>query len=469
MFRVFRKSFLFFLPVWLAACAVPAMREPAGIVPVSEKFNRLHQEEAAGESVSLATEKWWESYGSADLNALIEEALEDNPDLNQTRARLQQALALSRGALADLLPFAEGGVSRASTRGDTKTPSSFTLSGAAGFEIDLWGKNLAGFKADSWESRASLEDLRSGAITLAASVAESWVSLMALREEEALVNRQLEAHTALLDLQYKRFSNAAAGAVEVLQQKESLARIKDELSSLLAEQDVTEHQIAILTGSDPSAPPEITGATLPPVLPLAKTGLPAQLLARRPDIQAAWKRLRSADWAVGEAKMDRLPALDLTAGYSSSGAALSDLTKSWLVDLAASLTMPVLDGGRRRAAVRRTEALADERLHAYKEVVLAALKEVEDSLSRNRHGEESLVLLKEQEEALRNSLEQAKSSYAHGHQDYSAVLKSLLEVEDMERQRVQGRKDLALERIGLQRALGFSAWTDFVIAGDADG
>src|SRR5690606_18946609 len=128
--------------------------------------------------------------------------------------------------------------------------------------------------------------------------------------------------------------------------------------------------------------------TLPAALPVPDAGIPAALIARRPDVQAAWQRLESADWAAAAARADRLPHFTLSGAYGSTAAGLSGLMQAWAATFAAAVAAPVFDGGQRRAEESRQRAVAEERFHAYRETVLSALKEVEDALTVNYYQEQ---------------------------------------------------------------------------------
>lgn len=408
-------------------------------------------------------ERWWEEYQSEELNALVNKALADSPDINQTRARLEQAAAVARRQLSDLLPDADITAARETERGSGRGPSTFTLRGAAGYELDIWGKNRASYTARSLDARAAVEDVRTAAVTLTASIVEAWLRHASLREEETLLRRQQETNRMALDLQFDRYENGAAEALDVLQQREVLARTDASLPDILADQEILRHQLAVLTGTDPSAPPDMKIAALPAPLPLPDAGIPARLLAGRPDIEAAWLRLRASDWDAEAAEAARLPSLQIDASYSTAGTALGTLFDTWAASLAAALALPVIDGGRRRAEESRARAEALENFHAYRETVINAVREVEDELSRNKHQQDRIAAIEDQLGASRDALEAAQIAYANGDTDYLSVLNSMTSAQALERQLVQERRDLALDRVTLYRALGMKSWTDGII------
>ena len=262
----------------------------------------------------------------------------------------------------------------------------------------------------------------------------------------------------VLDLQHKRYENGAAGALDVLQQTEVLERANAQLPDILAEQEIVMQQIALLAGQDPSTPLNIDGTKLPKTLSVPKAGVPAGLMEHRPDIIAAWLRIESADWSAEAARVDRLPQFNISADYATSGFKFSHLFDTWLLNLALNMVMPVFDGGQRAAEQARQEALADERVQAYRETVLNAIGEVENALTRNHHQSDKIAAIEKQLLVSRNALEQATISYGNGDTEYISVLNSLISVQSLEQQYVRARRDLALHRVALYRALGLRTW-----------
>ena len=403
---------------------------------------------------------WWEIYDNETLNALIENAFRDNPDINQTRARLDQAAAMANISRADLMPDLTITGERSTQNGDNRAASSFLLAGAAGYELDVWGKNRAEHKSSRLEAEASADDLSAAAITLSASIVETWLKLLSLKEEEQITRKQIELNKTVLELQKKRYEMGSASLLDYLQQDETVARAEATLPDILSEQDQALHRLAVLAGQLPTEDMDIQEGKLPPPLPLPDHGLPSTLLESRPDINAAWHRMKSAGWAAQAAWANRLPSFNLNVNYNTASGALDGLFNSWLLEMAANMVAPVFDGGARKAEQLRQEAIADERFHAYKGIVLVAVQEVEDSLSRNSFLDQKETAIRRQLNAGQKTLEQAQASYANGSQSYINVLNAISNVQNLELELVRTRRALALERVSLYRALGGDVWSD---------
>lgn len=397
---------------------------------------------------------WWHCFKNDELNLLVREALAVNPGMGQVRARLDAAAATARVSLADLLPSAAitGGADRSVD--NNSRDDGFSLRGAAGYEIDVWGANRAAHKADTYAARAAAQDVQAAEITLTASVVENWLRLMAAREEEALLKEQVKTNDLMLNLQSQRFAGGMVGALDVLQQKEVLASSRAQLPDVQARGELLTHQIALLTGDNPSSPRKVSGDKLPAALSLPEAGVPSQLLRSRPDVIAAWLRLVSADWAQDSARAERLPTFSIDADYTVTGGKFSALFDTWVLNLALNLAAPVFQGGALEAQQARRKALTDEAFHAYRETVLTAIGEVEGALTRHHFQQEKVEALKDQLETSRAALSQAHLSYSNGATSYVSILNSLTRVQSVEVQLVRARLDLALAAVALYRAIG---------------
>jgi outer membrane protein TolC len=165
-------------------------------------------------------------------------------------------------------------------------------------------------------------------------------------------------------------------------------------------------------------------------------------------------RLQEADREVAAAVADQFPRISLSAGAETTALEARNLFDNWLADVAANLTAPLLDGGRRRAEVDRTRAVAAERLHDYGRAALAALREVEDALVQETHQARYLASLDQQLDLSAKALAQTRGQYVNGTLDYLRVLAALQSHQDLQRRRLQAAREWVGFRIDLYRALG---------------
>lgn len=409
---------------------------------------------------------WWKRFNDDQLNDLIEEALASNYSLKQSWARLRQARALTvkSGAARypDLTLGGSGSVGRQQISNGstaTETVERYTSGLVSNYEIDLWSRIRSQRQAALLSEAASREDLNAAAITLAANVATRWIGIVSQRMQKQLLERQLAANRTLVELVELRFRKSLASALDVFQQRQLVAQSQALIPLVEQSERQLLNEMALLLGRTPFKVPEIQARSLKIPDHVPATGIPAQLLSVRPDIQAAMRRLESADWNVAAAKADRLPSLSLTAGAAYQADELNLLLDNWLINLAANLTAPLLDGGRRKAEVDRLTAVVDENLAAYRQTILTAVREVEDALVGEEKLQAHLRGLDAQLGAARNALNEARSRYRNGLIDYLPVLTQLLTVQNLERTIIQRKADLLVARVNLYRALGGS-WTD---------
>lgn len=458
------------IPVVLAAgCATPA---PTRSSPVSIPA-------AFSETGDRALPpKWWEDFNNPTLNRLVEEALAGNLTLQIAWDRLAQAEALARKAGADLQPdlSLEAGMGHARARQETAagrrttTQDSFALRLVASYEVDLWGRIRSTRDAAVYDVYASAADLRAAAITLSAAVASTWVRLVEQRSQLAVIDSQIEINEQVLEVVTLRFQRGQVRASDVLRQRQLAESSRGVRIQAQARLEVLEHELAVLLGRAPGDLPDPGGGTLPETLPetppLPATGLPAELIRERPDIQAAWYSLQAADQRMAAAVADRFPRLSLTARAETSAAEFEDLFQNWLLALAANLAAPVLDGGSRKAEVERAEAVSRERLHLYGRAILEALREVENALAEERLQRDYINSLAAQVELSSQVLERTRDNYMSGMTDYLRVLESLSSNQSLERSYLAAQRDLVERRIDLCRALagGWEMGTDSVAA-----
>ncbi len=430
---------------------------------------RLPADEAVPDSYSNraqaadTSQRWWESFHSSQLNALVEEALGGNLTLMESWARIRQAeaLAIQSGAARwpDLSVDARasgGGQLATQPNGDTTYTSleSYRLGVASTYEVDLWGRIRSKQKAAILSASASREDLNAAAISLAASVTTRWIGVMSQRMQKKLLQRQLEANITVADLLELRFRKSLASALDVLQQRQVVEQVRAQVPLAEQQEQRLLNELALLLGRMPFEAPAVVEEPLTIPRDVPETGLPLQLLSARPDIRAAMLRLEAADWAVSGARADRLPTIRLTGSAAYQAGELDALFDNWLFNLAAGLTAPLFDGRRRAAEVERQLAVVDESLASYRRAILNAVREVEDALVDEQKLREHLAGLNTQLGAARSALNEARQRYRSGLNDYLPVLTQLLSVQNLERTVINRTADLLVARVDLFRALG---------------
>jgi NodT family efflux transporter outer membrane factor (OMF) lipoprotein len=403
-------------------------------------------------------DRWWLALQDENLNGLMAESLAGNLTLRMAWDRLAQARAVARKSGADLLPSLDGTAQLAhqtvKTAGtDNDSSSIYSLGLAASYEIDLWGRVRAGQQAAEFDLLASREDLQAAAITLSADVATAWYQLLEQRQLSELLQEQIDINEKYLELVTSQFRNGQARATDVLQQRQILEASRGEQIITRASQKLLEYQLAILIGKAPGifVPPAATGPVDLP--PMPDTGLPAQLMQRRPDIRKAYYQVQAADQRTAVAIADRFPRISLSAEAQTSDSNVRDLFDNWLANLAGNLSAPLFDGGRRAAEVDRTRGAAAEALHGYGQTILTSLKEVEDALFAESQQRNFLASLDKQLALSNQSMEQTKERYIYGDMDFLRFLTTILNHQSLQRSRISAGRQLIDYRISLYRAL----------------
>lgn len=410
-------------------------------------------------------DSWWEHFQDPVLEGLVARALGSNFNLRIAWDRLAQAEAEARQVNAALWPGVDtelGGWRRAQRQtvtgpGGETTDTTYTtrlsLGLVASYEVDLWGRIRSARDAAALDVQATREQLQAAAITLIAQLAETWYALVAQHGQVDLLRRQLRTNEEVLGLVTQRFRRGTVGAADVLRQRQLVESTRGNLATAESLAAVRAHQLAVLAGQPPTAtiaPRQTALAVLPP---LPATGVPTDLLQRRPDLRQAQASVLAADRRLASAIANQFPRIGLTASAETSAEDVRDLFNNWLATLAANLVAPVFDAGTRRAEVRRNRAVVSERLNTYHQTVLVSLAEVEDALVQEQKQRDFLTSLEKQLELSHRIIERIRDSYVKGAVDYLNVLEALLTQQTLQRTHLQARQQLIAYRLDLYRAL----------------
>jgi len=428
----------------LAGCAsAPASYEVP--VPVPAEFT--------GTGQAALPDLWWTAFGDARLDSLQAMALRENLELQTAWERLLEARATARIAGAPRYPsldaFADGELSRPSANED----GTLDLGLAASFEVDLWGRIGARASAEQLRAQAGEAEYRATAITLSAEVAVTWYRLLEAQSAHDLLSRQEKTNSQALDLLSARFGNGLVSRPDILRQKQLVETTREQALAVEAEAGLLRHRLEILLGKAPGSTPDIRTGVMPQLPPVPRTGLPAELVQRRPDVLAAYLRLQAADRDLAAAVSDRYPRLTLSASVSTRADGSTALFDDWLRNLAGGLLAPVLRGGELAAEVDRAEARRRQRLLEYGRTVLAAFGEVEDALLREGLRLRRIASLELQVRYATEAADRLRLEYLNGAADFLDVLTARVDQQRLERDLLAVRLARVEDRIALYRAL----------------
>ncbi len=449
----------------------PDYKPLTNAAPESYKSAELGQWKEGRPLDSVPKGNWWEVFGDLRLNELESQALIANQSLKAAVARVDQARATARVARADLLPGVNFDPSFNRQRySPNQSPPFGPLTANTwqtpldlSYEIDLWGRVRRGFESARADAQASLAGFGNILLTLQADVAQNYFRLRALDAEIATVAATIDLRKEQVQLVRSRFNGGIGNELDVARAETELATTEAEAASLAQRRAELENAIAILAGSNPAAfhLAALNETNWNPETPEIPAGLPSELLERRPDIGQAERQLASANARIGVAKAAFFPVLTLTGsgGYVSAD---TDTLFNWSSrawSIGPSLSLPIFAGGRNRANYRRSQAVYEESVANYRQQVLVAFGEVEDSLSGIRH-------LTDQSAAQQRAVTNARRAADLATDRYRSGLVSYIEVVDVSRDALQAERGSAqltgqrlIAAVQLVKALG-GGWNE---------
>ena len=403
-------------------------------------------------------DRWWEVFADPQLNRLQQEMLGGNLSLRQALYRLEQLAALQRMSGASLWPMlnltAAKSREHAPAINGSSTSDSTRVSLAASYEIDLWNRLHDEKAAAQLQLQAGKKETQTLLLSLSAQLAETYFLNIEQRGQLALIRQQIDRTERLLTTARDRYRAGLATAEEIYQAENSLAALNASLPPLQTALQQSEHSIALLLGRH-STPLATKSPSLPQLTAAIDTGLPASLMTKRPDIAANLIQLQAVDHELAAALAARLPAINLSAtlGHSSTQLASGNVAGT-IWSLIASLTQPLLDGGRRQAEVDRQQAIKAEQLTELQETLLTAVQEVETALNADQNSAARYQQLERQHFFSAQNLALSRSNYRSGLVTSSVPLAAELEHLTLLRQQLSAQREWLSSRISLARALG---------------
>lgn len=445
----------------LAGCAVgPDYVRPTLDLPAHWSRDKSKQPQQTPARLA----QWWRRLDDALLNQLIEEAVRGNLDVAAAKARIHEARALLRQATGALFPEVTG--SGAATRHRTTAsdgigPTSYNQFQAgfdSSWELDLFGANRRAVEAATYSVDASEDDLRATLLTLIGDVASSYIEARGYQARAALARRTAASQRATAALTQNKVNAGSASAVDAAKAAAQAASTEANIPANEASYREAVHRLSVLLGREPAALAARLARSGPipaPRLPLPK-GIPADVLTMRPDVRRAERQLAHYTAKIGQAEAARYPSVSLNGSVSTTALNLGDLGKSSTIgwSIGPTVSVPIFNGGKLRAAVEVAQAQRDEYDIAWRSAVLTALKDVENTI----------VLLAQERIKIR-SLAESATRYGEAarlsRSLYESGSSSFLDVLDAERSQfsaedalLQSRIDVAKNYVALAKALG---------------
>jgi len=479
--RLLRRS-----PVYLVAsvalltsCTVgPDYVQPTVPQPVS--YKEAGTWKRAEPRDEIAKGDWYTVFHDSKLTELEGQAVAGSLTLRAAVARVTEARAAARQTEADFFPSIDfsGTGSRQRTspnngqlmaQAPKGTTSPYTFNSATvvpfdlSYEVDLWGKVRRGFEAAGDQAQASLADYENVLLGLKSDVATTYFAIRTADAQIDVQERTIKSYQDNLNLTDSRFQGGISTQLDVEQAKATLAAAQAQLSTIQQNRAQLEHGLAVLLGR----PPEgfsLTPHPLklePPVIP---AGLPSDMLERRPDVAASERRVAAQNAQIGVAIAAYFPVVHLTGqtGFDSGDLGLLFNWESRIWSYGPNIQFPIFEGGQISANVKQQKASYEENVANYREQVLVAFQEVEDSLSALRYLSEQQEAEDRAFDAYKKALDLTNARYTTGLVSYFDVIQAQGLALSAEQLTVQIRGERVANTVRLIKALG-GGWGDSLI------
>lgn len=450
-FACSRSSFaaLVYLLISSAGCAPK-------VAKVDLPFDTLQAFSLSGQADVPAS--WWVAFDDPQLNTLVDSALRMNLSLRSVWFQLEQARALVGIAGSPRWPQLsaqiQSGVSVPEP--DFVGGENTQLSVRANYEVDLWGRIRYSLHAEQYRFEASLYDFRTAGISLSGEIALTYFRLKATALQLRLTEEQVTTNNQVLALIRARFASGQIRGVDILRQEQLIENTREQKIELEIQQNLLGNQLAVLLGTQPGdgfRDAINVSDSLPSLPPMPDTGIPLELINRRPDVLSAYYQLQASDRELAAAISNKYPRLNFSLTTAVRSNTFEGLLESQAGSLAGSLLAPLFYGRRLKQEVNRAEAARHELANAYAQTVLIAFQEVENSLIQEVKLIEQIRAIERQLTLATKTLGQLRTEYLHGSIAYIDVLSTLTQQQQLRRELVDARLALIETRIALYRAL----------------
>ncbi|CAD0265992.1 efflux transporter outer membrane subunit [Pseudomonas veronii] len=445
----------------LNACAASLPAVDSGVAaPTAWQY-------AERDAAQLNNQRWWTQFGSPQLNRLIEQARRDSFDVAAAVARVRQAQATAVIAGAPLLPEVkfnlstshqkllrgQGGPDLDATQSND-TVNSFGANLSASYEVDFWGGRAAARDSALHSLRASASDQATVELTLLSNVADRYAQTLAARQREQIAELNLANARNVLELVQTRYDAGSATALELAQQQSLVASQQRQLPLIQQLAQESRITLAALLGQPVQALDLGTEPFQALTWPRIGSGVPSQLLSRRPDLAKAEAELAAAQADVRVARAAMLPAVTLGATFGSDAGKAVEILRSPYYTLTGGLVAPIFNNGRLTAERDKARARQDELLQTYRGAIINGFADVEKALSNITRLDQQRQWQTQELQAAQNALRIAESRYQAGAEDWLSVLDSQRTLYTAQDLNVQLRLSRLQASIALYKALG---------------
>nr|WP_174507364.1 efflux transporter outer membrane subunit [Acinetobacter sp. Marseille-Q1620] len=430
----------------------PKVMTPSSFAYDKSKMNQLHTD--------LYADQWWTLFGDQQLNQLVNEVLTRNTDLAVAGINLQQARLRAGLARDQQLPQinAGGSTGHSFDLGSSRdSDNGISLNAGVSYELDLFGKLARQTEASKWEALATEQDLQATGQTLIGTTANLYWQLGYLNERYATAQQSLATTQKLYELVRTQYKAGAVSGLDLTQAEQSVQSQKATLSQIDQQRVEARTALAVLLQipvqqlniQEPSRLPEAS-------LPNVSAGLPADILSRRPDLQAAELRLREALATKDATKASYYPSISLTGSLGSSSTSLTELVKNPALALGASLSLPFLQYNQMQKNLKISDLDYEKAIVQYRQTLYQAFADVENALSNRTELDKQVALQKRNLELAEKTERLNEVRYKNG----AVPLKNVLDAQETTRNArlslIQTKQSQYNAYVTLMQALGGS-------------
>lgn len=419
--------------------------------------------------------RWWAAFEDPTLDALVDEALRDNLDIAEAAARVEQAAAQARIARSALFPsldatlgsnYSDSSLSGSAFGGlaGGAAPARFEIENysatlGAAYEIDLFGRARNDLLAARADAGAAEFDYRAVQLAAAAQAIGTYFEIVDIRRQIELTLLTTDVLADRVARTEDRYRSGLAESFELYQVRQDLRTTQASLPVRESALAAAQGRLGVLLGDYPEQLDAKLAGVLNPRLAFdpVPAGLPADLLAQRPDVAAAWQRFEAARLRIGARRAERFPSIRLSGSIGGQGGdpgAALDFGGNWALSLASSITAPIFDAGRISARIRAARAGYDASAAAYARAVLNAYREANVAIEDYEEQRQRYGLILAQLSDAEATLDLQARRYRAGVGSYVAYLDGLRATYQLRSGLSAAARDVALARLGVHRALG---------------
>jgi NodT family efflux transporter outer membrane factor (OMF) lipoprotein len=420
-----------------AACtAGPDYSRPAA--PPAAEFKELRGWKPSTPADGIDRGAWWSVYKDPVLDGLEHQVAVQNQTLKGLEAAYRQSLAVVLEARAGYFPTVSAGPTIGNRQtsspvafssngipvsGGTSNISNYSVQASASWAPDFWGSVRRQVESDAAAAQANAAAYANGLLSAQAQLATTYFQL---RYEESLgqmLQETIAGYQRSLDITSNQYAVGVAARGDVITAQAQLQAAQSQAVAVGVQRAQYEHAIAVLVGKAP-ADLSIGQGNLAAHVPIVPVDMPSALLERRPDIAQAERTMQTQSALIGVQAATYFPNITLSSSYSVLGSALSTLeltpTRVWSYSVGASELL--IDGGLRSAEIDAARAAYEQSIASYRQTVLTAFQQVEDSLASLRILEQQAVIQDQALQSARQAVQIAVNGYRAGTQAYTAVV-----------------------------------------------